>query len=229
MRLTGRLANHPPMTPTPQLSLGLLLTGAAGFVDVVGFIELGGHFTSFMSGNITQLGDALALGVWPVARITASLVALFLLGSTGGSMLALIAGARWGSAAVTGFVVATFIVTLALAFAGFPPNQSMLALAAGAGAQNAILPSTGSVRLGTTFVTGTLFAVGQDLARALYRLAPPWRWAQHMVVWISLVLGGLVGGLGYRVLGINALLIPGAVYVGFLVAFVVRRPSKVVP
>ncbi|UJW86316.1 YoaK family protein [Devosia sp. SL43] len=216
------------MTPTPQLSLGLLLTAAAGFVDVVGFIELGGHFTSFMSGNITQLGDALALGAWPVALITASLVALFLLGSLAGSLLALLAGPRWGSSAVTGFVVATFVVTLGLAFAGFQPNQFMLALAAGAGAQNAILPSTGSVRLGTTFVTGTLFAVGQDLARALYRLAPPWRWAQHMLVWISLLLGGLLGGLGYRVLGINALLVPAVLYIGFLVAFLLRRPSSVV-
>lgn len=216
------------MTPTPQLSLGLLLTAAAGFVDVVGFIELGGHFTSFMSGNITQLGDALALGGWPVALITASLVALFLLGSVTGSLLALVAGPRWGSSAVTGFVVATFVVTLGLAFGGFSPNQFMLALAAGAGAQNAILPSTGSVRLGTTFVTGTLFAAGQDLARALHRLAPPWRWAQHMLVWISLLFGGLLGGLGFRVLGINVLVVPALVYLGFLVAFIVRRPSTVV-
>lgn len=217
------------MTPMPQLSLGLILTAAAGFVDVVGFVELGGHFTSFMSGNITQLGDALALGAWPVARITASLVALFLLGSVAGSMLVLTGGTRWGSAAVTGFVVATFIVTLALAYVGFSPNQFMLALAAGAGAQNAILPSTGSVRLGTTFVTGTLFAAGQDLARAFYRLAPLWRWAQHMLVWTSLLFGGLLGGLGYKLLGINVLLVPGAVYLGFFVAFVLRRPSKVVP
>jgi len=217
------------MTPTPQLGLGLLLTAAVGFVDVVGFVELGGHFTSFMSGNITQLGDALALGAWPVAGITASLVALFLLGSVAGSMLALTGGTRWGSAAVAALVVGTFFVTLALAFMGFSANQFMLALAVGAGAQNAILASTGSVRLGTTFVTGTLFATGQDLARALYRLAPPWRWAQHMLVWLSLLLGGLLGGLGYKVSGINVLLIPGAVYLGFLVAFVLRRPSKVVP
>lgn len=217
------------MTPTPQLSLGLLLTGAAGFVDVVGFIELGGHFTSFMSGNITQLGDALALTAWPVARITASLVTLFLVGSFAGSMLGLMAGPRWGPAAVTGFVVATFVLTLVLAFMGVSPNQFMLVMAAGAGAQNAILPSTGSVRLGATFVTGTLFAVGQDLARALRKLAPPWRWVQHMLVWISLLLGGLLGGLGYRVFGINALLVPGALYLGLLAAFVLRPQGKVAP
>jgi len=56
----------------------------------------------------------------------------------------------------------------------------------------------------TSVVTGTLFAAGQDLARAPYRLTPPLRWAPHMLVWISLLLDGLLGGLGYKVLGIDA-------------------------
>lgn len=215
------------MTPAPQLSLGLLLTLAAGFADVVGFIELGGHFTSFMSGNTTQLGDAMAQGVWPVAVLTGSLVVLFFLGSVAGSLLALLAGGRWGASAVTGLVLATFAATLGLALAGFPPGQFMLILAAGAGAQNAILPSTGSVRLGTTFVTGTLFAAGQDLARALRGIAPPWRWAQHLLVWASLLLGGLLGAWGYGIAGVNALAAPAVVYVGFLLAFVLRRPASV--
>lgn len=217
------------MTPTPQLSLGLLLTAAAGFADVIGFIELGGHFTSFMSGNTTQLGDALAHGSWPVATLAASLVALFFIGSVLGSLLALLAGPRWGAAAVSGLVLLSFLGTLALSVSGFSPGQFMLMLAAGAGAQNAILPSTGSVRLGITFVTGTLFAAGQDLARALRSLAPPWRWAQHLLVWASLLLGGLFGAYGYTIGGINALLAPALVYLGFLIAFLIRPPTRVVP
>lgn len=224
----GRLANMDRMTPAPQLSLGLLLTAAAGFADVVGFIELGGHFTSFMSGNTTQLGDGLMQGNWPVALLTGSLVALFFLGSVLGSLLALLAGARWGSAAVTALVLASFAATLALAATGLPASQFMLMLAAGAGAQNAILPSTGSVRLGTTFVTGTLFGAGQDLARALRGLAPPWRWAQHMLVWASLLLGGVLGAWGYGLAGVNALAAPALVYLGFLLAFLVRWPMTVI-
>ena len=215
------------MTPTPQLSLGLLLTASAGFADVVSFIELGGHFTSFMSGNTTQLGDALALGHWPVALLTAALVLLFFIGSLLASLLALVCGSRWGSSAVTAMVLAAFAITLSLAALGWPASQFMLILAAGAGAQNAILPSTGSARLGATFVTGTLFAAGQDLARALRGLAPPWRWAQHALVWASLLLGGLLGGYGYAQWGVYALTVPALVYLGFLVAFLVRRPGKV--
>ena len=219
---------EPDVTPTPQLSLGLLLTASAGFADVVGFIELGGHFTSFMSGNTTQLGDALTAAAWPVVLLTASLLVLFFLGSVFGSLLALMAGNRWGSSAVTALVLLSFAATLALAYAGLPPSQFMLMLAAGAGAQNAILPATGSVRLGTTFVTGTLFAAGQDLARALRGVAPPWRWTQHMLVWASLLLGGLLGAWGYGLAGVNALLLPSAVYAAFLVAFALRRPASVI-
>ena len=217
------------MTPAPHLSLGLLLTAAAGFADVIGFVELGGTFTSFMSGNTTQLGTSLVQGNWSVAVLAASLIALFFLGSVAGSLLALLAGPRWGSSAVTALVLSSFVATLTLALAGVPPDQSMLILAAGAGAQNAILPSTGSVRLGTTFVTGTLFAAGQDLARALRGVAPPWRWAQHGLVWASLLMGGLLGGYGYAQAGINALLVPIAIYLGFLIAFLLQRPGKVVP
>lgn len=216
------------MTPAPHLTLGLLLTAAAGFADVVGFIELGGHFTSFMSGNTTQLGDALAQGVWPVALLSGALVLLFFVGSVVGSLAALLGGVRWGSSAVTALVLLSFVATLALAFAGWPSGQFMLILAAGAGAQNAILPSTGSVRLGTTFVTGTLFAAGLDLAKALRGLAPPWRWAQHMLVWASLLLGGLLGAWSYRLAAVNALLVPTGIYLGFLVTFIVRRPARVI-
>jgi uncharacterized membrane protein YoaK (UPF0700 family) len=215
------------LTPTPHLTLGMFLTAAAGFADVVGFIELGGHFTSFMSGNTTQLGAALIDGGWSVVLLTGSLIVLFFLGSLAGALLALLAGPRWGAAAVTALVLLSFAVTLALAYLGFPPDQFMLILAAGAGAQNAILSTSGAVRLGTTYVTGTLYTAAQDLARAWRGLAPPWRWAQHLLVWASLLVGGVLGAFGYGQWGISALLAPGLVYVCFLVIFVVRRPSTV--
>jgi uncharacterized membrane protein YoaK (UPF0700 family) len=215
------------VTPTPQLSLGLLLTAAAGFADVVGFIELGGHFTSFMSGNTTQLGLALAQPDWHSVMLPALLVALFFIGSVLGSLLALTGGKRWGSSATTALVLMCLSLTVVFSFAGWAPEHFMLMLAAGAGAQNAILPSTGSVRLGTTFVTGTLFTAGLDLARAIKHQAPPWRWAQHLLVWFSLLLGGLVGGLAYGQWQILALLVPLVVYLCFFIAFVLRPPAQV--
>ncbi len=206
------------MTPAPKLSLGLLLTATAGFIDAIGFIELSGFYTSFMSGNTTQLGDALANGITQTAVLTASLVLLFFLGSFVGSVLALI-DRRWGPVGALALVLLALAAALALTLAGYPAPQAMLALAVAAGAQNAVLLSEGSVRLGATFVTGTLFAAGQDLARALRRQAPPWRWAQHLLVWISLLAGASLGALGYRTLNIYALTLPLAVYATFLLGF----------
>jgi uncharacterized membrane protein YoaK (UPF0700 family) len=208
------------------MTLGLLLTAAAGFTDVVGFIELGGYYTSFMSGNTTQLGEALSQAQFAPLLLPISLVALFFLGSFLGSLLAL-HDRRWGQPRVTAFVAICMGTVLALAAQGLPATQTMLVLAAGAGAQNAILPAEGAARLGATFVTGTLFSAGQDLARALYGLAPAWRWLQHALVWASLLGGALIGALAYHSCGVLALLAPFLVYLGFLLNFVRKAMRSV--
>lgn len=202
------------MTPTRHLALGMVLTGAAGFVDAIGFIELGGYFTSFMSGNTTQGGAALVDMAWPVVLLTLSLVALFFIGSVLGTFLA-ISSTRWGLSIVSAAVFLAVSLSLGLTLAGWPAQQAMLVLAASAGAQNAILPMRGAVRLGTTFVTGTLYTAGQDLAFALSKRAPAWRWLQHLAVWFGLCGGAILGALLYRLAGIGALLLPAAIYLAF--------------
>lgn len=207
------------MAPTPRLLLGLLLTACAGFIDAIGFIELGGYFTSFMSGNTTQLGiDAIGSGI---VLVPLSLVVLFFVGSFLGSLLAL----RGDPRLVLGFVIASVALTLALSLAGLPASQTMLILAAGAGAQNAVLPFAGGARLGTTFVTGTLFAAGQDLAHALAGTVPRWRWAQHLMVWFALLAGALIGAMAHRAVGISAIVTPGLIYAAMIVGFTLRRPA----
>lgn len=208
------------MTPAPQLGLGLLLTAAAGMIDVVGFIELGGFYTSFMSGNTTQLGVGLA-HMAPTLVLPAGLIAMFLIGSFLGSLLAAIGNGR-GHIAVLSLVLAGLLVTLTLHANGFSSAQAMLALATAAGAQNAALPQTGAARVGATFVTGTLFGVGQDLARAVRREAPPWRWAQHLLIWLALLLGAAVGAFAYQQWQVGALIVPGAIYLSSLVGYIVR-------
>jgi uncharacterized membrane protein YoaK (UPF0700 family) len=213
------------MTPTPTLSLGLLLTASAGFIDAVGFIELGGYYTSFMSGNTTQLGASIAAGHVGAFLLPLSLIAMFILGSVIGSLLALVS-TRWGPSAVLSLVLTVLATALALSLTGFSSAQSMIVLAGAAGAQNAILPAKGAARLGTTFVTGTLFAAGQDFARALHRQAPRWRWLQHLLVWASLLVGALLGATAYAFWHLNALGTPLLVYLALLLAFSIRGPAK---
>lgn len=192
----------------------MVLTASAGLVDAMGFIELGGYFTSFMSGNTTQGGAALVDRSWPIVLLTASLIVLFFIGSVLGNLLA-ISTPRWGPASVSFAVLLGVALTLALALGGFPASQAMLVLAATAGAQNAILPMRGAVRLGATFVTGTLYMAGQDLALALRGAAPKLRWLQHLAIWLGLFGGAALGALLYRIVGIHALFLPVAIYMAF--------------
>lgn len=209
------------MTPAPHLTLGLLLTAAAGMIDVVGFIELGGFYTSFMSGNTTQLGAGFTGMEGMLVALPLGLLAMFFIGSFLGALLA---GFSWGGGrAVTAFVLFGLSATLVLHLLGVPSTQSMLVLAASAGAQNAILTQKGAARLGATFITGTLFAAGQDLARAVRGQAPPLRWTQHLLVWLALLLGALTGAAAYGPLRLLALLLPGVIYLATLVGFILRR------
>jgi len=210
------------MKPQRRLLLGLLLTGCAGFIDTIGFIELGGFYTSFMSGNTTQLGTGAIRA--DLVLLPLGLIVMFFLGSFAGSLLAL-RSPRWGPSLVLAFVIATIAITLGLMLAGIPPASAMLILAAGAGAQNATLPFNGGARLGTTFVSGTLFAAGQDLAGAIAGTSPKWRWLQHLQVWAALLLGALAGASSYGSLGIWAVLLPAAVYAAMLVGFAVKSPT----
>ena len=209
------------MTPPAKLAIGLLFTGCAGFIDAVGFVELGGYFISFMSGNTTRLGSSTAHGEWATTALPIALVIMFFTGGFAGSLIAL-SSQRWGSTAVLGLVLAVVLASVGLSLSGFSTGDAMIALAAAGGAQNAILPPIGAARLGTTFVTGTLFAASQDLARAVRKEAPTWRWGQHLLVWGSLCAGAIVGALADRSWGIPALLAPAAVYLCFLIDFARR-------
>jgi Predicted membrane protein len=207
------------MAPIRHLLLGMVLTATAGFVDAIGFIELGGYFVSFMSGNTTQGGAGIVTGNWGEVGLTLSLVALFFIGSVLGTLLST-TNPRWAPALVTGLVVLGVAATIVLSLSGFGASQSMLILAATAGAQNAILPVRGAVRLGATFVTGTLYVAGQDLAFALRGKAPRWRWAQHMAVWVSLFVGAAIGALAYGPVGIYALFVPLGIYAAFFIGHI---------
>ena len=60
-----------------NVALACTLSALAGYIDGIGFIQLGGLFVSFMSGNSTRLGVSLAEANWPNAAIGFSLIVLF--------------------------------------------------------------------------------------------------------------------------------------------------------
>ena len=210
------------MTPNSQLSLGLALTASAGFVDAIAFLELGGFFASFMSGNTTQLGIAIAgqpdvmgnVVIW----LPAALIALFFVGAFLGT-LAVRAYRKDGSLAVMASVVIVLLLVSILRREGLVLVHPVLLLAAAMGAQNAAVQPIGSARLGVTYVTGTLFNSAADLAGSLRGEVPRWRWLQHFAVWFSLMVGAVCGGLAHYFIGLDALFIPAIMIVVVMVIY----------
>jgi uncharacterized membrane protein YoaK (UPF0700 family) len=76
-----------------NIALACALSTLAGYVDGIGFLQLGGLFVSFMSGNSTRLGVSLAQAHWLEAAQALGLIALFVTGAAAGSLIVLGRGA----------------------------------------------------------------------------------------------------------------------------------------
>src|SRR5690606_250721 len=68
------------LAPREQ-ALAVALATLAGFIDSIGFIQMGGLFVSFMSGNSTRLGVGLAASDWTLAAQAVGLLAGFVAGA----------------------------------------------------------------------------------------------------------------------------------------------------
>ena len=64
-----------------NIALACALSALAGYVDGIGFLQLGGLFVSFMSGNSTRMGVSIADAHWQTAAEAFGLIALFVIGS----------------------------------------------------------------------------------------------------------------------------------------------------
>lgn len=191
--------------------LASVLASAAGFVDAVGFIHLGGYFVSFMSGNSTRGGTALAEGNWSGFVLAFGLVGAFLLGVVTASILRRLVPARKRMAVLL-YVTAALASAVALFDLGLGGWLAPALMALAMGAENVIFERDGEVSIGLTYMTGTLVKMGQHIANALTG-GEKWLWRRYAVLWLSLTVGSILGGLAYLSLNLNALWISVAVLV----------------
>lgn len=163
----------------------------AGFVDAIGFVESGGFFVSFMTGNSTRL--AVGAAEWQrAALIAGGIIAIFVAGVVAGSLVAA-RFRRVRAAAVLGLVALLLAVaaTLRLGDAEWP---AIACLAFAMGTVNAAIEGQDGAVVGVTYMTGTLVQMGQKIANAL-RGEGDRRWLHHLGLWAGLV-GGAIAGAG---------------------------------
>ncbi|URW75764.1 YoaK family protein [Sphingomonas donggukensis] len=182
--------------PPAMIGIATALATLAGFVDAIAWIELGGFFASFMSGNSTRMGIGIANGDWGALRIAAALVMMFLSGVIAASVVA----ARWEPRRK---VAVMLVVTLAIAVAAGCAWQglsmaALLLLAFAMGAENGVFNRDGEVSIGVTYMTGTLVRAAQHFANGLMGSGPRGGWVPYLLLWAGFVCGAVLGTVASR-------------------------------
>jgi uncharacterized membrane protein YoaK (UPF0700 family) len=223
MHARSATAGAPPAVPHRRLVL--LLGGAAGYLDAIGYLTLG-IFTANMTGNTVLLGIAIGQGRWPaMVRVFVALAA-FVAGAGAGALL-LRERQRMGS--VLGVEAACLLAGL-IVWGVLPESRVafplIALLGAAMGAQSAAVRRVGEQRISTTYVTGTLTSlavdtVSQILARRERRLRPaadPAAPAQSLPlltgIWATYVAGAVIGGFSQHRWGFRSVILPVIVLAG---------------
>lgn len=187
-----------------SIALACALSALAGYVDSIGFLHLGGLFVSFMSGNSTRMGVNLAEGHWHAAAKTLGLIAVFVCGAAGGSLIAL--GRSIYSQSRVLLAEAALLAAAALFYAFGFGNLAVVAIVLAMGLENAVFQVEGDAGagLGLTYVTGVLVKIGHFVATALTGGAR-FEWAPNLLLWAALVVGSLCGVFAYRSINLAAI------------------------
>lgn len=214
MATTSPTAPAPPIAPLATLSFTLALVALSGYVDAVSYLRYNKLYVSFMTGNTTSLGVAIAKHDASKVVLLFGVITLFVTGVVAGNLLARRAG-PWGRTVVL-LTVATLLLLAGAWLAG-----AIVCLALAMGALNATVHKEGAVAVSLTFVTGTLVHFGLGLADLVSGRTPEKGWPGSVTFWLAFLGGALAGGA--LLVQWEALVLPVAVGCSLLLALVARR------
>lgn len=166
--------------------LMMLLATAAGMVNASGLFALGVH-TSHMSGNLANVGEALASGDAELLGLAVRLVGAFFFGAMSAAVLLDAARHRERGRHATPLLLEAALLAAVSAFTwrfpGVKLHAAIWALGFAMGMQNALITRVSGAVIRTTHMTGQV----TDLALALVRMATWVREHRHALgVWGAL-------------------------------------------
>ncbi|MDE3060176.1 MAG: DUF1275 domain-containing protein [Pseudomonadota bacterium] len=184
------------------LFFALCLSALAGYVDAIGFLELGGYFVSFMSGNSTRLAVNFVTGSRQSIFLPVMIIGSFVTGAGLGAVAHHLAKPAIQVRAV--LLLVTLLLALAAACHGLDlALPAMLLMTLAMGAENSTLRGDGNTMLGVTYMTGSLAKLGQRLALTFMGRHAPWR--PYLFLWSGLIAGGAAGAALFHFFGLHSL------------------------
>ena len=176
------------------LAIGLAML--AGFIDSLGFMSLGGVFTSFMSGNSTRFAVGLNDHAnWGVALIPLVVIIIFVAGVMLGRIIRHYRPRKPSTAIM-------IFMSLALLIAEIVQEWDIIGAAIffmviAMGAANNIFIKNGEVSIPVTYVTGTLVRLGQRMAGSMLGEENS-TWLPYLLLWSGLLMGAFLGAISYH-------------------------------
>lgn len=211
----------PERNPTKAV-VALLLTFAAGLVDIAGFIKLYQVFTAHMTGVTVHLGHDIIEGQWHSVLLGGAVLIAFVGGSILGRSIIEV-GARLHIrriATITLLLEAVLIATVAAISVTTMQSEVRLwllaMLAMSMGLQTATLTRVGPLTVHTTFVTGMLNKLAQLLSHALFHHFDTRRSERNVVlrealfifsIWMLYFTGAAIGASLTLAAGLRSLFI----------------------
>ncbi len=165
------------------------LATLAGAVDACGLSLLHDLYVSFMSGNTTSLGAAVAKGDLPRAGLIVLILAAFVGGAAFGTIAAVLAGPRRLS------VILALTAPL-LAVPSLTTHGEAVALTFAMGMLNASMQQAGPVSVSVTYVTGALVKLGRGLGMRAVGQPGDADWLLQAVPWLGLFAGAVIATFG---------------------------------
>lgn len=213
------------MTTLDRRSLlwAMMLSLLAGYVDALGFLELGGYFVSFMSGNTTRLGIAVGNFEWLQALVVAGFIFLFVGGVVLGSLIASRAEAHRRPMIL--FLIVILLSLSAVFYEFHFVRYGAIAMLLAMGAENTILRRDG-VSVGLTYMTGNLVKMGHATADMLRGVHRGQEVLKYFGLWTALACGATTGSLMYSHVRMQALWLAVALALG-LGGFALRKREVV--
>lgn len=206
--------------PSHPLAFALTLTGLAGFLDAAAFLRFDHLYVSFMSGNSTHLGMAVAEGTGPVLLSVLGVVGAFVAGATAGTWIADQAAPRLVPR-VLGLEAGLLAAATGVLLGGRSLACAML-VALAMGLQNVLHQAVGGVDVGKGFVTGMLFRLGQSLARLWSGKATRGQALTSLLNWLAFVGGAALGTFVVHGFGFSGCLLVALAVIGALMLILPR-------